>query len=159
MNKIYYTYGDMKLDLSVIYDSYLSKFATAPDIVVGLTRGGLVPAVHLSHMFNVPMLPLQWSSRDFAKKDEFALERLIDRAYHGTRLLIVDDIFDTGETLVEVAKEFREGYVSGSLPVYATLIANNTAPRFKKFIEEEILLMGSYMDKELTDWVVFPWET
>ena len=35
-----------------------------PDVVVGLTRGGLVPAVQLSHMFNVPLIPLNISLRD-----------------------------------------------------------------------------------------------
>jgi len=35
-----------------------------PDYVVGISRGGLVPAVMISHYLNVPMKPLQVSLRD-----------------------------------------------------------------------------------------------
>ena len=35
-----------------------------PDYIVGLTRGGLIPAVMISQYLNVPMFPLSVSLRD-----------------------------------------------------------------------------------------------
>ena len=35
-----------------------------PDYIVGLTRGGLIPAVMVSHYLNIPMYSLSVSLRD-----------------------------------------------------------------------------------------------
>jgi len=166
MNKIYYTYDDLKLDVSVIFDQYVSKFGAEPDFVVGITRGGLVPAVHLSHMFNVPMLALKWSTRDFIEREFIVCDlkmmaELTELADSGYRLLIVDDIFDSGETLVQISAEFAKTHLDGSegkIPVYASLMTNQRAPAFKEFVTREVLLSGSYIQKHEFDWVVFPWE-
>ncbi len=40
-----------------------------PDYVVGLTRGGLIPAVMISHYFNVPCETLKISLRDGGECD------------------------------------------------------------------------------------------
>jgi hypoxanthine phosphoribosyltransferase len=33
------------------------------DLVVGIARGGLIPAVILSHLLDLPLLPIDYSSR------------------------------------------------------------------------------------------------
>lgn len=33
-----------------------------PDYVVGLTRGGLIPAVRISHLMDIPMVAVNYSS-------------------------------------------------------------------------------------------------
>lgn len=157
MNKIYYSYGDMELDLKVIKDQYSQRFGDTPDLIVGLSRGGLVPAVHLSHMFDVPMLPLVWSTRDHVMKDKNVLYDLIDRIHHEEKVLIVDDIFDSGKTLLELSREFYD-YDASLTPVYATLMSNNTTNIFSSFIMHQDLITGSYIAKTDNDWVVFPWE-
>ena len=157
-DNIFYHYGDMTLDVSVIFDHYMYKFTVAPDYVVGLSRGGLVPAVCLSHKFGVPLIPLKWSTRDFVEKDEDTLQKLIDLADSKKRLLIVDDIFDTGETFMKISEVFERNYIDGALPVFASLVTNRTTPNFPVFISQNILLTGSYIDKGPSDWLVFPWE-
>jgi len=64
-----------------------------PDVIVGLTRGGLIPAVMLSHRLKLPMKTIQWSTRDYPLKE--SLDEL--RIYR--KILIVDDICDSGVTL------------------------------------------------------------
>ena len=34
-----------------------------PELIIGVARGGLVPAVMLSHYLDVPMQSLHWSTR------------------------------------------------------------------------------------------------
>ena len=69
-----------------------------PDYIVGLTRGGLIPAVYLSHYLDVPMETLKVSFRDSTSESESNLWMAED-AFNGKNILIVDDINDTGATL------------------------------------------------------------
>ena len=44
--------------------------AINPCLIVGVARGGLVPAVHLSHLLNLPMECLLWQTRDGGTKED-----------------------------------------------------------------------------------------
>ncbi len=111
-----------------------------PDYVVGLTRGGLIPAVMISHYFNVPCETLKISLRDGGECEsntwmaEDALgpnsrERLVDDPSdvagileaasdlleNGTykEILVVDDINDTGATFNWLMKDWRSSCFPG----------------------------------------------
>jgi len=66
--------------------------------IIGVTRGGLIPAVLLSHKLNLPMLNVEGLYRQ--------------------KVLLVDDVSDTGKTLQEYSKKIH-GF--GSDVVVATL--------------------------------------
>ena len=106
-----------------------------PDYIVGLTRGGLIPAVMLSHYLNVPIYALSVSLRDNNLGPESNLwmaedalgpnsrERFVedendvagvlaaasDLLESGTykNILIVDDINDTGATFNWIMKDWQ----------------------------------------------------
>ncbi len=109
-----------------------------PDYIVGLTRGGLIPAVMLSHYLNVPMYSLGVSLRDSNIESESNLwmaedalgpnsrERYIDNPVDVAgileaasdlleqgetykNILIVDDINDTGATFNWIMKDWPSG--------------------------------------------------
>jgi len=67
-----------------------------PDLVVGITRGGLLPAVMVSHWLDVKMNSLDISLRDGG--DTVSNCGMAEDAYEGKKILIVDDINDTGAT-------------------------------------------------------------
>lgn len=68
--------------------------------IVGLTRGGLPLATALSHRLKIPMVALEWSTRDFKKQDA---ERLTDLCIEGVQnMLFVDDICDSGKTIKQI---------------------------------------------------------
>lgn len=83
-----------------------------PDYIVGITRGGLLPAVMISQYFNIPCETLKVSLRDhggenatesnlWMANDAFGHE-IYDPMCSGDgqkRILIVDDINDTGATI------------------------------------------------------------
>ncbi|SVD60241.1 uncharacterized protein METZ01_LOCUS413095, partial [marine metagenome] len=62
-----------------------------PDYIVGINRGGLTPAVMMSHFMNVPMFTLDIQLRDHARPPESNTMMPLD-AMDGKRILIVDDI-------------------------------------------------------------------
>lgn len=87
-----------------------------PDYVVGLTRGGLLPAVMISHYFSVPMKSLDISLRDggdqesnlWMAEDAFGYNRP-DGLPAAKNILVVDDINDQGTTLNWLMNDWQSG--------------------------------------------------
>ena len=69
-----------------------------PDFLVGIGRGGLVPAAYLSHRTGIQMLSVDHSSGEVGFGDEL-LDKLAAKIRAGSRILIVDDINDSGGTI------------------------------------------------------------
>jgi hypothetical protein len=73
----------------------MSKDNWIPDYIVGITRGGLVPAAMLSHYLDVPMHTLNISFRDNDLGPESNLWMAEDAygyvPYEGTELPVVRD--------------------------------------------------------------------
>jgi len=118
-----------------------------PDAIVGLTRGGLVPAVMLSHMFNVPLFCLNISLRDgMASTSKFNWKELSDFS----NIIIVDDINDSGSTFAAVLDQCYRKLIAR--PRFASLFTKDSS----KFSS---LYSGEVINKEKeNDWIVFPWE-
>jgi len=118
-----------------------------PQCIVGLTRGGLVPAVQLSHHFNVPLYVLNISLRDDMVDDhDFDWSKL--EGY--SNILIVDDINDSGATFTQVMEECYEHLIVQ--PRFATLLSKRSS-RFNPGLAGEVI----NNDRE-DEWIVFPWE-
>lgn len=122
-----------------------------PTYLIGIGRGGLVPAVYLSHATGLPTLSCDLSAgvKDFA---DDVLVRLAQRTRDGERLLFVDDINDSGRTtgLLRAALA-RAGAKTGSIR-FAALIDNAVS-------RERVDYRAQTIDRTTTkDWYVFPWE-
>ena len=122
-----------------------------PDFLVGIGRGGLVPAAYLSHRTGIQMLSVDHSSGEAGFGDEL-LDKLAHKIGDGLNILIVDDINDSGGTIqyLRAAIEAKTDNPSG-LRV-AVLVRN---VRSKAKVEYH----GSEIDREQDKrWYVFPWE-
>ena len=87
MNILWYSWQDMCLDVNQLCrDIVLDNFK--PDVIVGLSRGGLTPGVMMSHWMNKPFKPIKTSLRDFPEWEDY-LPRKTDE-----RVLILDDVCD-----------------------------------------------------------------
>lgn len=133
------------------YDELVSSIASqvkgTPDAIVGLTRGGLVPAVTLSHMYNANLYCLNISLRDGKTSSQGFDWRQLTK--YGN-ILIVDDINDSGATLWEVANQCYGREIKK--PTFATLLSKDSS-------EFEISIAGEHINKtKEDDWIVFPWE-
>ena len=115
------------------------------DFVVGLTRGGLVPAVCLSHTLNVPMISINWSTRDscISYLDQQTLQRI-----KGKKILIVEDIVDSGETLKSLCEALKDVCVFD----IAALVYNTSQSIKPRYYDVTI-------DRKVyADWIDFFWE-
>ena len=123
-----------------------------PDIIVGLTRGGLAPAVMLSHYFGIPMQTLKVSLRD--DPDTELNITLVQEALAGQRILIVDDINDTGATIAWIKENWANDadLIWTANVRFAVLIHNYGSSEYSDF-------MATAIDKRDDDvWIDFPWE-
>jgi len=152
MSKIrWYSWKEMRRDVNVLCrEIVLSKFD--PQVIIGISRGGLVPGVMLSHWFNKPFKPVKAALRDFPVWEDY-LPRPTDK-----RVLIVDDICDSGETFERIAQHIkgpRKGPEQNIVDVrYATLWWNNEAPAG---FEPHYYVQDCAKDTE-DIWITFPHE-
>lgn len=82
---------------------------TMPIAILAPVRGGLTPAVYLSHMLEIPMFPMNYSLRDHHSDLEIPTSFYHYVLNHkGNTVLLVDDIVDTGATFKGILAEFEE---------------------------------------------------
>lgn len=129
----------------------VTRSGWAPDFVIGIGRGGLVPAVFLSHALDVPMLSIDVSARlpDFA---DDLLAKLAAKSATGARLLFIDDINDSGATIAAVRRRLAEAGGDSAVVRFAVLI-DNAGSRDR--VEYRARTIDRAVDKR---WFVFPWE-
>jgi hypoxanthine phosphoribosyltransferase len=126
--------------------------AWRPSFIVGIGRGGLVPGAYLSHRTGIPLLSVDYSSRvaDFAEE---LLAKLAAMSASGERILFVDDINDSGATLVALYDAILTHGGVADNQRFAVLIDNS---RSRANVHYRSRTIDRQMDK---DWYVFPWES
>jgi hypothetical protein len=160
LKKTYYTWSDVENQTQEILRQ-IALDPWRPDYVVGLTRGGLVPANLISQYLECPMECLKVSLRDDATQPEHNLWMAED-AYEGKKILIVDDINDSGATLNWIQSDWGDFHPSKKEPwadiwnnsVRFAVLINNEASEFKHIDYSSIEINKAEEDS----WIVFPWE-
>lgn len=124
-----------------------------PEAIVPIALGGLVPGMHFHHVFpDAEIHPVRVrrtvSTDIYSPKTSPALEAWDSwnpDALCGKRVLVVDDVVGTGETMHFVSRMLRQANVERI--VECSLVCNlkvQSQPEFTAFVVD--------------DWVVFPWE-
>ena len=122
-----------------------------PDFLVGIGRGGLVPAAYLSHRLDIAMLSVDHSSGEPGFGEEL-LVKLAAKIMDGRRILVVDDINDSGTTIDCIRTAIAaKGGDEDQLRV--AVLINNRSSRAQ--VEYEATRIDRQVDKR---WFVFPWE-
>jgi|688.fasta_scaffold136225_3 hypoxanthine phosphoribosyltransferase len=144
--KVYYSYNQIKsFQLEIVRQ--LAKDSYRPDLIVGLSRGGLITAVELSYYLEVPMMPLKVQLRDGDPRSNQQLDSVVKGA---RRLLIVDDINDTGATLEAVIDSYSP---HADTEIKTAVLIDNSSSRFS------VNYAGYTINKlDNPEWCVFPWE-
>ena len=133
-----------------------------PDIIVGIGRGGLLPAVMISQYFNIKMNSLDISLRDGG--DTVSNCGLASDAYDGMNILVVDDINDTGATFNWLMEDWRSSALPSAIrwdndvwnkTVKFAVVVDNLASECNVKMD----FAGMEVNKAEKDvWIEFPYE-
>jgi len=128
MEKTIITYEmyDHMLD-KLVEQIEFSNLYTKVKYVYGPPRGGLPMAVHLAHHLDLTLL------------DRFDFKNLPRREWK--KVLLVDDVADTGKTLHEIRNTFG---------VFFSVATLHYKPRS--------IVKPNFYVEETTDWLIYPWE-
>lgn len=166
--KVHYTWKDIEHMIQSI-NNLMYADQWRPDYVVGLTRGGLVPAVMLSNMTGIKMHTLDVRFRDgdtqesnaWMAEDAFGMPEA-DSGGAGKNILILDDINDTGRTFKWIQQDWQSGCFAGhhhwnnvwGNNVRTAALIDNGASEFGEVDYTAVEINKAEKDV----WVVFPWE-
>lgn len=133
-----------------------------PDLIVGIGRGGLLPATMISQYFDIKMNSLDISLRDGG--DCVSNAGLASDAYDGANILVVDDINDTGATFNWLMNDWREMSNPSAIrwdndvwnkTVRFAVVVDNLASQCKRYMD----YTGMEVNKKEEDvWIEFPYE-
>lgn len=146
MDKVYLTWWQVDRAIFALADELRKHFM--PDVIVGVARGGLIPAVRLSHILG--NVELKVIDVKFYNEIEERMEKpIITIPLHGSiegkKAVVVDDVSDTGRTLEVVVEEVKK---AGASEVKVACLSmkpwTKVIPDFYVFRTDK--------------WIVFPWE-
>lgn len=141
----YYDYETFKTDAKNLIEQCREYKA---DVIVGIARGGVTLAQMLAYGLDVRYLQtLQTELYDGQRKR--AEIKIIEslNLQDGMKVLIVDDIVDSGETLFEILNHLHNRYPHNEFKT-ATIFYKPTAK-----------VEADFRVKEATEWIEFFWES
>lgn len=120
-----------------------------PTLIVGIARGGLIPATLLSHKLNVPMVVITARAYEgtYRSLAPIVIEGWKDE-YDRPNVVVIDDILDSGDTYAAI-REIASGATRLTEFKFASLV-NKSCMRFTHN------LFFANVPKDV--WVQFPWE-
>jgi len=159
--RVYYTHEMIKsFTLDIMRQIHLNKFE--PDYIVGINRGGLTPALMISHFMDLPMYTLDVRLREGSSSPESNCWMSED-AYNYKNILIVDDINDSGATFNWIVKDWESSCHPAAERWRTKVWGNNV--RFAVLTEnlssefDGVAYCATEINKAEEDiWIVFPWE-
>lgn len=177
MKKIYVSWNDVQRQVQELVRQMWMD-AWTPDYIVGITRGGLVPANLISQYLDRPMYALQVRLRDgkdddcesnlWMAEDAFGYHRTDDlpgvsNGHLRKKILIVDDINDSGATINWIRHDWQGSCLPDD-PIWAQVWGQNV--RIATLYDNETSdaeLTVSYTAETVNkhndpQWIVFPWE-
>ena len=144
MKKFYYSYDLFKDDTQILVNKCRSF---EPEILLAVARGGLTLSHLMAQAMNIKNLyslnSIHYDGE--VKLDTFNIFNIPDIS-HAKKVLIIDDIVDSGKTMIEVFKILNEKFPNTEFKL-ATLFYKKTA-----------LIKPDFYIKQTDMWIEFFWE-
>jgi hypoxanthine phosphoribosyltransferase len=132
------------------------------DLIIGLSRGGLVPAVFLSHRLNVPMVVADISHELSVGDNKDSHSNILPIIPDNVKsILIVDDIIDSGNTIIALITNLK---TTASITVSALYIKDGAEEHLRNSLADTLHhgnVTGYIGAQHLpidSPFVYFPWE-
>ena len=119
-----------------------------PDVIVGVSRGGLVPSRILSDLLETPdiaTITVEYYCGIGQKNKEPVLKQGLHTGLPDNKVLLVDDVSDCGKSL-QLAKLHL--YKQGAKEIKIATI----------YCKPGTITTPDYYEKQTSHWIVFPWE-
>ena len=142
---IFYSYDEFAIDAKKMAKQIKDEFD--PEVILAVARGGLTlghslaVALENRNLFTLNSIHYE----DTNKLNTIQIFNVPDLSKY-TRILLVDDIIDSGESMVEIKRELLKRYPNLDIKI-ATV-----------FYKEKALLLPEFKVKEAHDWVEFFWD-
>ena len=142
---IFYSYDEFAVDAKKMAKQIKDEFD--PEVILAVARGGLTLghslAVALENRNLFTLNSIHYEDRN--KLVTIQIFNVPDLSKY-TKILLVDDIIDSGESMVEIKRELLKRYPNLDIKI-ATV-----------FYKEKALLLPEFKVKEAHDWVEFFWD-
>ena len=144
MEKYYYGYDEFAKDTQKLVDKCRGY---EPDVLLAVARGGMTlshlmaQALDMRNLYALNSIHYEGT----LKLDTFNIFNIPDMS-KAKRVLIIDDIVDSGETMEEIFKILREKFPETEFKL-ATIFYKKTA-----------VLQPDFTVKEANGWIDFFWE-
>ena len=142
---IFYSYDEFAIDAKKMAKQIKDEFD--PEVILAVARGGLTlghslaVALENRNLFTLNSIHYE----DTNKLDTIQIFNVPDLSKY-TKILLVDDIIDSGESMVEIKRELLKRYPNLDIKI-ATV-----------FYKEKALLLPEFKVKEAHEWVEFFWD-
>ena len=142
---IFYSYDEFAVDAKKMAKQIKDEFD--PEVILAVARGGLTlghslaVALENRNLFTLNSIHYE----DTNKLDTIQIFNVPDLSKY-TKILLVDDIIDSGESMVEIKRELLKRYPNLDIKI-ATV-----------FYKEKALLLPEFKVKEAHDWVEVFWD-
>ncbi|MFT7824321.1 MAG: phosphoribosyltransferase family protein [Sulfurimonas sp.] len=142
MNRVYYSYEEFRNDLKILSGKIDKEF----DAILCIARGGMTMAHLLGEHYDMrEVYSVNTVGYEDTQKKESVEVFNIPNLSSAKNVLIVDDIVDSGDTLVEVLKVLEERY-----PDILFLSAS-------LFYKKSAKIAPDWYVKEAETWIDFFW--
>ncbi|MCX8189858.1 MAG: phosphoribosyltransferase [Candidatus Diapherotrites archaeon] len=134
--------------------SQIKSDGFSPDVIIAVSRGGLVPAQIISHELKnneLYVIKVEYYKDDIVKngmktnKKPVIVQKL-NKSIKGKKVLVVDEVSDSGATCIAV-----KNYIERQKPEQVKFLTVHWKP-WSKFRPD-------YFAKEADGWVVYPWSS
>ena len=162
MKKVYVSWNDVQRQVQeLVRQMWLDRWT--PDYVVGITRGGLVPANLISQYLDCPMETLKVRLQDGEAEECESNLWMAEDAFNGKNILIVDDINDSGATLNWIRRDWTSSCLPGDERwnslwgdnVRIATLYDNESSECVTDVDYSAEVINKFNDPQ---WIVFPWE-
>ena len=144
--KVNYSIDEMQSAIVEIIEQ-MTNSNWLPEIILSINRGGCIPGIYLSHKIEKPHKVIDVQLRDSLISPNLSVLKECVSNYN--RVLIIDDINDTGNTF-SLIKNYSSKF---NYEIHFAALINNVKSKIKTDYFGQLIVKSKN-----PVWYIFPWE-